>query len=79
MATTHDIATTTVDRTAATATARTATPRGPGDPVPDLCDYRVVHRAMTRDLARLGTVADDLVRAPDPRRLRLLRWYLRGV
>ncbi|WP_433784091.1 hemerythrin domain-containing protein [Actinomycetospora sp. CA-101289] len=57
----------------------TATPRGPGQPVPDLVDYRVVHRAMTRDLARLATVADELVRSPDRRRLRLLRRYLRGV
>lgn len=55
------------------------TPRAPGGPAPDLLDYRVVHRAMTRDLARLAAVADDLVRAPDPRRLRLLRWYLHGV
>jgi deazaflavin-dependent oxidoreductase (nitroreductase family) len=58
---------------------RVATTRMPGEPVPDLLDYRVVHRAMTRDLARLATVADQLVRAPDPRRLRLLRWYLAGV
>ncbi|WP_433785457.1 hypothetical protein ACQPX6_03525 [Actinomycetospora sp. CA-101289] len=34
---------------------------------------------MTRDLARLATVADELVRSPDRRRLRLLRRYLRGV
>ena len=53
--------------------------RAPGEPAPDLLDYRVVHRAMTRDLARLATVAEDLVRAPDPRRLRLVRWYLVGV
>ena len=49
---------TTIERTGTT--TRTATPRGPDDPEPDLCDYRVVHRAMTRDLARLATVADDL-------------------
>ena len=60
-------------------TSSSATPRTPHEPVPDLVDYRVVHRAMTRDLARLATVADDLVRAPDRQRLRLLRWYLRGV
>ena len=64
--------------TRATAT-RTATPRGPDDPEPDLCDYRVVHRAMTTDLARLASVADDLAGSPDLRRLRLLRRYLRGV
>jgi F420H(2)-dependent quinone reductase len=58
---------------------RVATTRMPGEPAPELLDYRVVHRAMTRDLARLATVADQLVRAPDPRRLRLLRWYLAGV
>jgi deazaflavin-dependent oxidoreductase (nitroreductase family) len=62
-----------------TATPTRTTPRVPGEPVPDLLDYRVVHRAMARDLARLAAVADDLVRAPDPPRLRLLRWYLAGV
>jgi deazaflavin-dependent oxidoreductase (nitroreductase family) len=68
---------TTIERTGTT--TRTATPRGPDDPEPDLCDYRVVHRAMTRDLARLAAVADDLAGSPDPRRLRLLHWYLLGV
>ena len=68
---------TTIERTGTT--TRTATPRGPDDPEPDLCDYRVVHRAMTRDLARLAAVADDLAGSPDPPRLRLLQWYLRGV
>ncbi|GAA4904584.1 hemerythrin HHE cation binding domain-containing protein [Actinomycetospora succinea] len=56
-----------------------ATPRRPGDPTPDLLDYRVVHRAMTRDLTRLAEVAGELVRTPDRRRLRLLRHYLQGV
>lgn len=58
---------------------RPTTPRGPHEPAPDLLDYRVVHRAMTTDLARLAVVADELVRSPDRRRLRLLRRYLRGI
>ncbi|MEJ2861301.1 hemerythrin domain-containing protein [Actinomycetospora flava] len=59
--------------------AYTATSRRPGEPVPDLLDYRVVHRAMTTDTARLAAVAEELVRAPDRRRLRLLRRHLRGM
>lgn len=31
-------------------------PRAPEDPEPDLTGYRVVHRAMNRDLARLATL-----------------------
>jgi hemerythrin-like domain-containing protein len=61
------------------AATRTATPRAPGDPEPDLVDYRVVHRAMTTDLARLAAVAEELVDDPDRRRLELLRWYLGGI
>ena len=34
---------------------------------------------MTTDMTRLASVAEELVRAPDRRRLRLLRRYLRGV
>ena len=60
-------------------TAPTVSPRRPGEPVPDLLDYRVVHRAMTRDMARLAAVAEELVRSPDRRRLRLLRRHLRGM
>lgn len=62
-----------------TTTPHTATPRAPGEPAPDLLDYRVVHRAMTSDLARLAAVAEELVNSPDLRRLRLMRRYLRGV
>lgn len=54
-------------------------PRGAGDPVPDLTDYRVVHRAMTVDLDRLADAAASLVDRPDGRRLTALRWYLRGI
>jgi hypothetical protein len=54
-------------------------PRTAGDPVPDLTDYRVVHRAMTVDLDRLATAAAELVARPDRRRLTALRWYLRGI
>ncbi|MDD7941809.1 nitroreductase/quinone reductase family protein [Actinomycetospora lutea] len=53
--------------------------RRPGEPAPDLLDYRVVHRAMTRDMTRLAAVAEELVRSPDRRRLRLLRRHLRGM
>ncbi|GAA4875561.1 nitroreductase/quinone reductase family protein [Actinomycetospora straminea] len=76
---------TVVDRSATpgaaprTAPFRSGRPRAPGDPAPDLLDYRVVHRAMTRDLARLAAVADELVAAPDRRRLRLLRRHLHGM
>jgi deazaflavin-dependent oxidoreductase (nitroreductase family) len=58
---------------------RTTAPREPHEPAPDPLDHRVVHRATTTDLARLARVADELVRAPDRRRLRLLRRYLRGI
>jgi deazaflavin-dependent oxidoreductase (nitroreductase family) len=53
--------------------------RRPGEPAPELLDYRVVHRAMTVDLARLATAATQLVDRPDPRRMAALRYYLRGV
>lgn len=56
-----------------------ATARRPGEPAPDLLDYRVVHRAMTTDTARLAAVGEELVRCPDRRRLRLLRRHLRGI
>lgn len=55
------------------------TPRRPGDPEPDLTDYRVVHRAMTVDMDRLAVAAAELVDRPDARRLTALRWYLRGI
>jgi iron-sulfur cluster repair protein YtfE (RIC family) len=54
-------------------------PRTPGEPVPDLRDYRVVHRAMTVDLQRLARAAADLVDRPDPARMAALRHYLRAV
>jgi hemerythrin-like domain-containing protein len=54
-------------------------PRTPGEPVPDLRDYRVVHRAMTVDLQRLARAAADLVDRPDPARMAALRHYLRVV
>jgi iron-sulfur cluster repair protein YtfE (RIC family) len=60
-------------------TSTTVLPRRPGDPVPDLLDYRVVHRAMTVDLDRLAGAAAELVRQPDPTRLTALRRYLRAV
>jgi iron-sulfur cluster repair protein YtfE (RIC family) len=63
----------------ATTTPNALTSRTPGELAPDLTDYRVVHRAMTTDMTRLASVAEELVRAPDRRRLRLLRRYLRGV
>ena len=47
-------------------TAYEVLPRTPGEPVPDLRDYRVVHRAMTLDLQRLAAAAADLVDRPDP-------------
>jgi iron-sulfur cluster repair protein YtfE (RIC family) len=53
--------------------------RRPGDPAPDLTDYRVVHRAMTADLDRLATAAAELVDRPDPVRMAAFRHYLRGV
>jgi hemerythrin-like domain-containing protein len=53
--------------------------RRSGDPVPDLTDYRVVHRAMTTDLDRLATAAAELVDRPDPARMAAFRHYLRGV
>jgi deazaflavin-dependent oxidoreductase (nitroreductase family) len=60
------------------ATANAATPRGPGDPEPDLLDYLVVHRAMTVDSDRLAVAADELVRRPDRARMAALRRYLAG-
>jgi len=54
-------------------------PRAPGEPVPDLRDYRVVHRAMTVDLHRLARAAADLVARPEPARMAALRYYLRVV
>ena len=54
-------------------------PRTPGEPVPDLRDYRVVHRAMTVDLQRLAIAAADLVDRPDRARMAALRYYLRVV
>jgi len=47
--------------------------------VPDLRDYRAVHRAMTVDVARLAAAAADLVDRPDPARMAALRYYLRVV
>ena len=60
-------------------TAIQVLPRTPGEPVPDLRDYRVVHRAMTVDLQRLAGAAADLVERPDPARMAALRYYLRVV
>lgn len=53
--------------------------RRPGEPAPDLLDYRVVHRAMTVDADRLAAAAAELVERHDPARLAALRQYLRGV
>ena len=55
------------------------TRRGPDEPVPDLIDYRIVHRAMTVDLDRLATAAAELVDRPDPARMSALRYYLGAV
>jgi deazaflavin-dependent oxidoreductase (nitroreductase family) len=60
----------------------TSTPmpvRRPGEPVPDLLDYRIVHRAMTVDLRKLATAAAQLVDRPAPKRLAALRHYLNAV
>ncbi len=60
----------------------TSTPvlvRRPDQPVPDLLDYRVVHRAMTVDLRKLATAAAELVDRPDPKRMAALRPYLNAV
>jgi iron-sulfur cluster repair protein YtfE (RIC family) len=59
----------------------TSTPvlRRPDEPVPDLLDYRVVHRAMTVDLRKLATAAAELVYRPDPKRMAALRHYLNAV
>ncbi|HEX2577551.1 MAG TPA: nitroreductase/quinone reductase family protein [Aquihabitans sp.] len=54
-------------------------PRAPGEPAPDLTDYRLVHRAMTVDFDRLATAAAQLVERPDPKRSALLRHYLERV
>ncbi len=56
-----------------------AVPRRPGEPAPDLSDYRIVHRAMTVDLDRLAVAAAELVDRPDPARLAALRHYLHAV
>jgi iron-sulfur cluster repair protein YtfE (RIC family) len=53
--------------------------RPPGEPAPDLTDYRVVHRAMAIDLARLTRAAAELVDRPDRARMAALRYYLRAV
>ena len=53
--------------------------RPPGEPAPDLTDYRVVHRAMAVDLARLTRAAAELVDRPDRARMAALRYYLRAV
>jgi deazaflavin-dependent oxidoreductase (nitroreductase family) len=53
--------------------------RRPGEPVPDLHDYRVVHRAMTVDVRKLATAAAQLVERPDPTRMAALRRYLKAV
>jgi len=53
--------------------------RPPGEPAPDLTDYRVVHRAMTVDLDRLTLAAAELVDRPDPARMAALRHYLHAV
>jgi len=60
-------------------TAFQVLPRTPGEPAPDLRDYRVVHRAMTVDLQRLAVAAADLVDRPDRARMAALRYYLRVV
>jgi iron-sulfur cluster repair protein YtfE (RIC family) len=60
-------------------TAAGAFPRRPGEPAPDLLDYRVVHRAMTVDLDRLATAAAELVERPDPARMAVLRDFLRAI
>lgn len=54
-------------------------PRRADEPVPDLTDYYVVHRAMAIDLDRLAVAAAQLVDRPNTRRLRALRYYLRCV
>lgn len=59
--------------------ASTTRARRPGEPAPDLLDYRVVHRAMTVDTARLAAAAAELVDRHDPARLGALRHYLRGI
>ena len=56
-----------------------AASRHPGDPAPDLLDYRLVHRAMTVDFARLATVATELAAHPDPARMAALRRYLEAM
>jgi deazaflavin-dependent oxidoreductase (nitroreductase family) len=53
--------------------------RRPDEPVPDLLDYRVVHRAMTVDIRKLATAAAELVDRPDPKRMAALRHYLNAV
>jgi iron-sulfur cluster repair protein YtfE (RIC family) len=53
--------------------------RPAGEPAPDLTDYRVVHRAMAIDLARLTRAAAELTERHDPARMAALRYYLRAV
>ena len=53
--------------------------RPAGEPAPDLTDYRVVHRAMAIDLARLTRAAAELAERHDPARMAALRYYLRAV
>lgn len=60
-------------------TSSTVRARRPGEPVPDLLDYRIVHRAMTVDLERLTRAAAALVEKPHRRRLAALRDYLAAV
>jgi iron-sulfur cluster repair protein YtfE (RIC family) len=54
-------------------------PRRADEPVPNIIDYHVVHRAMTIDLDRLAVAAAELVDRHDRRRFRALRYYLRCV
>lgn len=57
----------------------TIVPRAPHEPVPDLTDYVVVHRAMTVDVHRLARAAHELAGRADGRRARALRDYLAPV
>lgn len=55
------------------------TGRRHGDPAPNLLDYRLVHRAMTVDFARLAQVAADLAARPHRARMAALRRYLAAM
>jgi iron-sulfur cluster repair protein YtfE (RIC family) len=57
----------------------TIIPRAPHEPVPDLTDYVVVHRAMTVDVRRLARAAHELAGRADGARARALRDYLAPV